>query len=386
MSPSGVRGEIRPGYEAILKSFAAGVTSPSTSGAAWSVWHEGEEVVNLWAGTADARDGSLWAADTLQVIFSASKGLTAVVLMQMHERGELNIDAPIRSVWPQFAAHGKGDISIGDVLAHRAGVSAPREDLSLEEVLDSAALAERIAAQVPLWTPGAAHAYHAITYGTIAQEIVRRVDGRELHEVFQQEIASPLEADVSLKLHPHHLRRVARIETTPNWDQARSSGSDEDDAWIGRALTMGGAFPRPLVAGDEGFNDPRVILAGVAGAGGVGTASGLARIWSAVVRETRGVRLLNDASVARLAAVRSEGPWHFNPGPPFHRWGAGVQLSSDVTPWFSPDTLGHDGAGGQSGIADHKLGVALGYVTNHMDTVDRVAPIIEAFGSLEPVS
>lgn len=376
--PTDVHGWAAEGFEQTIEIFRGGNVHPTSTGAAFALYRDGREVVNIWMGTADHRTGAPWQQNTLQVIFSASKGLTALVLARLHEAKELDLLRPIGGVWPEFAAHGKGEVTIADVMAHRAGVSAPIDTMTLDEVLDSRAFATRIAEQPPLWLPGTAHAYHAITFGTIAQELVRRVTGRELHEVFADEIAGPLDADVSLRADEDDLARIARIVTTPEWDSVRSGGSPADDEWIGRALTLGAAFPRSLVDGDAGFNDPRVLLAGVAGAGGVGTAAGLARIWSAVVVETDGVRLLDSETLALLTAVRSEGPWHFDPGPPHQRWGAGVQLSSDVTPWFGAQSFGHDGAGGQSGMADPQIGIGLGYVTNRMSPEDRVAPLISS--------
>ncbi|MDF2917316.1 MAG: class beta-lactamase-related serine hydrolase [Microbacterium sp.] len=374
-----VSAHVTPGFERVVEEFAEQLDSPARTGAALSIWHDGDEVVSAWGGTADHRDGRPWGEDTLEVIFSASKGLSALVLVRLHARGDVDLERPIRDVWPAFAAHGKGGLSIADVLAHRAGVSAPVDDVSLDEALDSRALAERIAAQKPLWEPGTAHAYHALTFGTIVQELVRRIDGRELHEVFADDIAGPLDADVSLMCAPEDLGRVARIVATPEWTGARTMVSEHADSWIARALTLGGAFPRALVDGDEGFNDPRVIAAGVAGAGGVGTASGLARIWSAVTTETRGVRLLDDEHGRWLSRVRSEGPWFFDPGPPYHRFGAGVQVSSAVDPWLSAASFGHAGAGGQIGIADLTLRAGVGYVTNEMRVTDRTVSTLAAF-------
>jgi CubicO group peptidase (beta-lactamase class C family) len=197
-APRIVHGIVKPGFEPVRDAFDAGVTHPHRSGAALSIWHQGEEVVSIWMGTANERTNRQWSENTLNVLFSASKGLSTLVLARLAEAGRIDFDRPIGEVWPEFGAHGKGDISIGDVLAHRAGVSALPIDLSLEQVLDSNAMASRIAAQKPLWTPGTGHAYHALTWGMIAQELVRRVAGREMFEVFADEIASPLRADVTI--------------------------------------------------------------------------------------------------------------------------------------------------------------------------------------------
>lgn len=377
-----VYGEVAAGFEPVVAAFREGVDAPETTGAALSVWHDGREVVNLWAGTADARSGRPWAADTTNVLFSCSKGLASIVIARLMTAELLDLDAPLADYWPEFGSHGKDTISVADVLAHRGGLSAPREDLTHDQVLDSRWLADLLAAQRPLWEPGSGHSYHAITFGTLVQELVRRVTGRELDEVFAAEIAGPLGADVSLKAGDAQLERISRLQTDTDYDTAVSGGSPSDEEWIARGSTLGSAFPRGLVLGDAGFNDHRVLRAGVAGAGGVGTASGLARIWSATVTPTRGVSLLSAAAVSRMVHELSAGPWVFDPGPPYQRWGTGVQLSSAVTPWLSLDSFGHDGAGGQSGFADPHYRVGLGYVTNQMSRTDRVAPVVAVLGGI----
>lgn len=373
-----VHGEVAAGFEPVVAAFQAGIVEPRTTGAAMSVWRGGREVVNVWAGTADARSGSAWAADTTGVLFSCSKGLASIVIGRLAAAGRINLDAPLAALWPEFGVHGKAAISIADVLAHRAGLSAPREDLTLAEVLDSRFFASFLAAQRPLWEPGSGHSYHALTFGALVQEIVRRATGRELNEIFADEVAGPLHADVSLKPGDNELDRIAWLVTDTEWGSAVSPANPSDDEWIARGSTLGSAFPRGLVRGDQGFNDHRVLRAGVAGAGGVGTASGLAKIWSATVVLTEGISLLDESTVKRLVQERSAGPWVFDPKPPYQRWGTGVQLSSAVTPWLTPGSFGHDGAGGQCGVADPHYGVGFGYVTNRMNATDRVAPVLAA--------
>ena len=371
-------GFAHPGWGSVADVFRDSLVDPTSSGAALSVWHQGAEVVNLWNGTADERRQRPWTASTLGVLFSATKGLAAILMMRLDESGRLDLEAPIRTLWPEFDAHNKGDVAVADVLAHRAGVSAPVDDLTLADVLDAPGWAGRIAAQKPLWSPGSAHAYHALTWGAIVHELVLRATGREFHELFEEEIAAPLDADVTLRAGQAEIDRVAHLTTTPAWDVSTAPDAEGAHTMLTRALSLGGAFPSGLVHGEEGFNDPRVLRAGLLAAGGLGTASALARIWSATICSTQGVRLLTDDSVARLTVPRSEGPWAFASAPPYHRWGAGVQLSSEVAPWLSPGSFGHDGAGGQLGIADPGSGVAIGYVRNRMDVVDATAPIVAA--------
>jgi CubicO group peptidase (beta-lactamase class C family) len=151
-----------------------------------------------------------------------------------------------------------------------------------------------------------------------------------------------------------------------------------------RMLTAGGALPLTLVGDGVGLNDPRLLKSGLISATGVGTASGLARIWSATIRPTRGVRILSDDAVRRLTTPRSTGPGATDAetGGPFHRWGAGVQLSSEALTWLSPSSFGHDGAGGQAGFADPSYGIGFGYVTNRMAAAPVIGPIVEALRSV----
>ncbi len=163
-----------PRSSQVARAFATGVRQPDRSGAALSVWRQGEEALNVWTGVSDARTGRPWGETTRSNIFSASKGMSALVIGRLVDRG-LDLDQPLAELWPEFGAHGKAAITIGDALAHRAGVSAPDADLTLADVRDRDGWAKRIAAQEPLWEPGSGHAYHAVTWGVIADEVVRRV-------------------------------------------------------------------------------------------------------------------------------------------------------------------------------------------------------------------
>ncbi|MDO7882750.1 serine hydrolase domain-containing protein [Salinibacterium soli] len=374
-------GHVETGFEPVIDAFLTGI-SPEPSGAALSLWIDGREVVNVWAGLADAEARTEWSADTVSAMFSVSKGLSAIVIGRLVDAGLLDLDAPIASVWPEFGAHGKGAVSIGDALAHRAGVSAPRDDLELSDLADTRSWAARLAAQEPLWAPGEAYSYHALTYGTIADEIVWRTTGRTLIEVFDEEIAAPLGADVSFAADKGMLARRTRLTTSPEWDRlAVGDGTSETD-WALRALTLGGSFPPALVVGDRGFNDPAVASAGLPAATALGTASAVARIWSAVVTPTLGHRLLSDEAIEALLRVRSSGAAVFGAAAPYPAWGAGVQVASPGVPHLSPSFLGHGGAGGQAGFGDLTFRVGIGYCRNRLDIVDAMPPIYEALRPL----
>lgn len=368
-----VRGRADPAYSAVVEAFADVLREPERSGAALSIWRDGHEVVDVWAGVADGRTGRPWDTGTRSNIFSASKGLSSLVIGRLVDRG-LDLDLPLAELWPEFGVHGKGAITIGDALAHRAGVSAPDADLTLADVRDRDGWARRVAAQRPWWEPGSGHAYHAVTWGVIADEIVRRFSGLDLRALFADEIAGPLDADVTLSPDRRTADESAWLVTSSLWASA-----DLGDGPVARALTLGSTMPVTLVAGEAGFNDPDIRTLGLAAAGGLGTASGLARIWSAAIVPTRGIRVISDHAIAALCRPRSAGPWVFEGVPgPYQTWGAGVELSSPAAPMLSPSSFGHGGAGGQAAFADPPSGIAVGYLRNRLDFEDPMPPILEA--------
>ena len=187
---AGVGGMFDPRFRSVVGAFAETVGEPQSAGAALSVWYRGVEVVNVWRGVADSRDSRPWRGRTAAVLFSATKGLAALVIAVLAEQGRINLDAPVADVWPEFRVHGKGSLTVGDLLAHRAGLIAPDVNLELADVLDSRRFAARLAAQKPAWTPGEAHMYHAITWGPLVRELVLRATGQDLPELFRELIAA----------------------------------------------------------------------------------------------------------------------------------------------------------------------------------------------------
>jgi CubicO group peptidase (beta-lactamase class C family) len=316
----------------------------------------------------------------MSVLFSATKGLAALVVARLAEQGRLDLEAPVAKVWPEFGVYGKDALTIGDLLAHRAGLIAPDTDVELEEVLDGRRFAARLAAQAPRWTPGTAHLYHAFTWGPLVRETVRRATGSELPELFQEEVAAPLGADVTLQATDAELARVAHLTPSPAYAAMAAQLAQTLDEDAIRFFTCGGAFPVSLVTEDGGFNDPCVQKSGLVSGTGLGTASALARVWSAAVTPTADQRILSDEGIGLLTHERSSGPSATDgdaPGP-FHRWGAGVQLSSDALTWLTEESFGHDGAGSQAGFADPRHGVGFGYLTNRMGATGNLQEVVAA--------
>jgi CubicO group peptidase (beta-lactamase class C family) len=364
----------------VVDAFAKTLDETDRSGAAVSVWLDGRPVIEARGGTADERTGAPWQPDTLTVVFSCTKGLAAIAIGRLLESRALpSLDIPVADIWPEFAAHGKGRVSVGDALAHRAGVPAPRVDVTLEQLLDGAEFARIIAAEKPFWTPGEAHQYHAVTVGAISAQIVARISGRSLGEFLTAEIAGPLGADTWIGLPADLEPRVAHlVEGQPAAPQPPTD-ENPDAVWLERAVTLGGALTPNLLGPGTGFNDRQLHAAEIGGAGGISSATGLARIWSATVAMTGGVRLWNSETAQAFARPRSAGTPFFDSGPPpYQAWGAGVMIPSGWDPYLTPASFGHDGAGGQVAFADADARVGFAYVTNRLVDMDRGISVVSA--------
>jgi CubicO group peptidase (beta-lactamase class C family) len=383
-----IHGRVAPGFEPVAEAFAAAFDGRPRMGAALAIRHEGREAVSLWGGTADCRTGAAWTEQTASVIFSCSKGFVSILAAQLADQGRLDYDAPVARYWPEFAQAGKAGVTVRQLIGHQAGLSASRAEHAFEDLLDWQLVTAQLAAQAPLWPPGTGHAYHALTHGWLVGELVRRITGRSVGEVFAETIAGPLRASAWIGLPRGHRGPVAHLEVSPQlaelWDAEAALDTIDAPNWPYRAMTLGRALPAALVTPEGGFNDPRLHAAEVPGAGGIATAGALAAIWSATVTPTEDVSLLSPAVVARATATVSEGPPVFPAPPPYSRWGMGFQLDSAARRYLTARGFGHDGAGGQSAFADpgHRVGFA--FLTNWMEAgLDRRATgIIDALRSV----
>ncbi|AYF96938.1 serine hydrolase domain-containing protein [Protaetiibacter intestinalis] len=380
-------GFVAPGFERVAEAFAEAFETPET-GAALCVLQHGWVVVDLWGGYADARTGRRWERDTASAVFSCTKGLMSILAARAVADGVLDYGRPVAEYWPEFAQAGKGGVLVSEVLAHRSGLSAPREPASRAQALDWDAMTALLAAQAPLWEPGTGHAYHALTHGWLVGELLRRVRGTGPAELVATELAEPLGASVHLGVPADSALDIAQMvvgeELARLTHEQRQAARPDRVDWGERALTLGGAFPLELVAPDEGFNAPAVRAAVIPGAGGIATARGLATVWSATVVETDGVRLLDAATLAAAVRPQSEGPMLLAGEPPWARWGMGFQLDSEARRYLGPTGFGHDGAGGQVGFADPTHGIGFAFLTDVMEASRdaRATRIIDALRSV----
>lgn len=381
---TGISGTFEPRFLPVRNAFAAAFDGRPRMGAALAVHHQGELVVDLWGGVADARTSLPWTSGTSTVVFSCSKGVMSILVARLVEAGRLEYDAPLTDIWPEFGACGKDTITVGDALAHRAGVSAPRRGVDLARALDWEQMTGLLAEQEPLWEPGSGYAYHALTHGWLSGEIIRRVTGQTPGEFLRETLADPLLADLELGVPAAQQTGIAHLEAGESLLQhARSSQTAAQPGvtdWSARALTLGQAFPQELVGDNDGFNRPDVRAAEFPGAGAVATAHGLSAALSSVVHDTATTRRLDPSVLEQAVRVRSEGAPVFPAPEPWSRWGAGFQLDSAARRYVSPDGFGHDGAGGQTAFAEPLLGLSAAFLTNWMEAGDdkRATGIIDA--------
>jgi CubicO group peptidase (beta-lactamase class C family) len=361
-----VQGDVDEGYGPVADVFRDNFASRGEVGAAVVVYHDGRRVVDLHGGVADPRSGRPWTPQTPAVVFSCTKGLLAICGYLLVQQGRLDLDAPVTRYWPEFGRAGKDGIPVRWLFTHRAGLPALDRSFSRDVVIAWDPVIEAIETQPPLWEPGTAHSYHALTYGWLVGELIRRVTGVLPGEFFRTALGDPLGLRTWIGLPASERDGVAWTLAPPGTAQEYPDSVSE------RALTMGGAFDFPADSdGLVSFNDPAIQAAGVPGAGGVSSADGLARVYAACVSETVGPRLLTAASVDDAVVVRSRGQQRFGWPDAGQRWGTGFLLGSpQVRPMLGERSFGHDGAGGHLAFADDSYRIGFGYVINQMGGPD----------------
>lgn len=366
-----VRGSIEDGYGPVLDAFVRNFRERQDLGAGCTVYVAGRSVVDLWAGVADRRTGHLFEHDTAAVVFSCTKGILAVCAYLLAQEGRLDLDQPIASYWPAFAQSGKEHITVRDAMSHRAGLAYLDPDLTRDEVLAWSPVIEAIELQEPHHAPSDGHAYHAMTYGWLVGEVIRRVTGLSPGAWFRQVLGDPLDLDTWIGLPPSARSGVAFMEA-PLPDDGSDIASDVASLGsarhIARALTMGGAYSFPADNGYVTFNAPDIQAAEVPGAGGISSAESLAKLYAMCITGVDGASaLLTPGSIADALRVRSAGAQLTGLPDDGARWGTGFQLSSPPTqPMLGPTSLGHAGAGGQLAFGDANYGASFAYVSNQM--------------------
>ncbi|GAA1509980.1 serine hydrolase domain-containing protein [Dactylosporangium maewongense] len=347
-----VRGFVRQDLAAVRAAFERNFADGAEAGASFCATVDGEIVADLWGGHADAAGARPWERDTIVNVYSITKTMAALTALLVADRGELDFHAPVARYWPQFAAGGKGDVTVAQVMSHSAGLSGWREPLAPADLYDWEKVTALLAAQEPFWPPGTASGYHVVTQGFLIGEIVRRITGRTLGTVFRQELAEPLGADFHIGLPASEEPRVADL--VPSDEEPFAGGLTElqDNAAHNPRLDT-------AVAGSRAWR-----AAEIPAGGGTGNARSVALVHTVLAcgGVAQGRRLLSEATCRSALEVQVEGT-DLVLGMPV-RFGLGFAVGGPFMP--GPDTLYWGGAGGSLAVIDLGARATYAYAMNRM--------------------
>jgi CubicO group peptidase (beta-lactamase class C family) len=356
------RGFVAPGFEEVAEAFERNFAERDELGAAFAAVRDGEILIDVHGGLADRVAGRPWSDGTLQLIFSGTKGLVAVCLLLLVERGQLELDAPVARYWPEFD---KESVHVRDVASHTARLPGIDTALDFDAYPDFEGMTRLLAAQAQSDNPRAAFCYHALTYGWLCGELVRRVDGRSPGRFFADEIATPLGLELWIGLPPDQEGRVSSLELHSRWP----TKPHLDGALYAEDRLAWSIWGNPPTFGRSGFpwNRREYHAAEIPGVNAVGTARSVARLYACLARggELDGVRLLAEETVQLGRTELSRG-WEPVLDSPM-AFGVGFQLQTEEHPFGpAPDGFGHGGAGGSIHGAWPALRVGFSYAMNLM--------------------
>ena len=360
--------KVASGWEPVRAAFLEGFEKNEEHGAGVAVYHRGQCVVDLMGGWRDKDHTVPYGTDALQVVFSTTKGITSIAVAMCVERGLLEYSGKVATYWPEFADKGKSEVTVAQLLSHRAGLYTVDGDITLEEALDWDTVTGRLALTAPRFPVDSTHGYHAITFGWLAGELVRRVSGKSIGQFVRDEIAAPLDAEFHIGLPEELEPRVARLmahpipKFTPEVAKLMMERSAPGTKGA-EALGLNGAF------GNGVFNKPEVHRAMIPGANGIGNARSLARIYAATVGEVDGVRILGEDTRARATVSNTPKGEMDQVLISETDFAMGFMVHCPRTPFSGPTSFGHDGAGGSSSFADPSRELGFSYVMNTMMTV-----------------
>ncbi len=356
-----VHGTCDPRFAAVREVLAASLDAGRDVGASFAATVDGQPVVDLWGGWADAARTRPWRHDTIVNVFSTTKAMTALCAHVLVDRGLLDLDAPVARYWPEFGCAGKESIPVRMLLSHTAGLAALRQPLDVTALFDWDRFAGAIAAETPWWAPGTANGYHALTFGHLVGEVVRRAGGVTLGRFLRDEITGPLGADFHVGVGPADDARCGELLGASA--EERTAAGDVPPAPDSlRARVLGNPTLRPDVANTVAWR-----RAEIPAANGHGNARSVARVLAALAcgGSLDGVRLLGGDTLAQ-AIVPQAYDRDLVLGFPV-KWGLGFMLRAPELPLGpNPRTFGHGGWGGSLGFADLDARVSWAYVMNRM--------------------
>ncbi|CAF4146222.1 unnamed protein product [Rotaria sp. Silwood2] len=341
-----VYGKTDPGWEFVRHLFIENFIQGRDLGASMAVYYEGMPVVDLWGGWFDESKNKLYENDTLQIPFSATKGLVATAVALCVQRGLLDYSLPVRKYWPEYGRYGKENTTVADILSHRAGL--PKDISPFELALNWTAIIHILEENKPEWIPGTAHGYHGLTYGWLAGELVRRVDPnkRTFGQFIQDEITNPLKIEFYIGLPKEKSNRVSPLYFDSNV----------------RTILSGTTISELTI-----FNDYRYQQAEIPGVNGITNARSVARLYASLMSDLdnqKQKRLLNEDIMKKATTSNTpENEVDLIRGYS-NAFSMGFQVFDNDLKTFGSGTFGHEGAGGSIGFAAPEKKLAFAYIVN----------------------
>ena len=363
-------GFVADGWSDVADALANNIDNRDDVGAGVSVFHKGKCVVDIAGGFFDKEATKPYTLDTLQLVFSSTKGVVATAVAMCVQRGLLSYEDPVSQIWPEFAAHGKENVTVAQLLSHQAGLYTVDGPLTFEEVLDWNTMVTRLANTAPLFPVGSTHGYHAFTFGWLAGHLVRLVDGRSIGRFIREEIANPMGGEIYVGLPEHLEHRVSPVNTgwpreTVKQQVLPSEGNSVSETV--RSFTLNGALN---VKG--AFNRADMHAAEVPGANGITNARSLAAMYSATFTETETpngpVRLLNDETRNKMTVQQTKTGLIDVCLQNKRAFAMGFVVPSEKLAFDAPGSYGHAGAGGSVSFADPNRNMSFSFVMNRMSS------------------
>ena len=363
--------------------FEKSISSGFELGGSIAVEVQGKKVIDLWGGYLDHTQSKAWEENTLVNVFSTTKGIAAICLLQLIEKGLLDIEKPVCEYWPEFSVNGKENIPVKYLFCHKAGLCGVREPLESGAFSNWNLITSELAKQEPLWEPGTAHGYHAITYGHLVGELLRRIDGRTIGQYFKEEIAEPLNLDFWIGLPDSEFDRVSDIyPSKPGPLQYLFPLLTKLPRFMlpGRAKFLldfgdtskpvGAAFNNPPISSNRGMeaNTKQWRNAEIPAANGHGTARSIAKLYGILANggSRDGIHVLSPETIEKGRQTQSDGK-DLVLGGMRTRFGLGFMLGTEnVSMGPNQNAFGHGGAGGSLGFSDPDNNISLGFVMNQM--------------------
>ena len=378
-----IKGYCDPKFQNVYDTFANAITSGFETGAALAIEHQGKIIINLWGGYQDKEKTKLWEEDTLVNVFSVTKGVTATCISRLIDQGKLDLSKSVGNYWPEYACNGKENTKVSDLLCHRAAMFGFKEGIPSGSFQDWKKFTKQLQMQVPYRKPGISQGYHALTFGWLAGELIRRVDGRTVGTYFKEEIADPLNIDFHIGLPESEFVRCADMLMLP-MENIKLPGEFlkfipnfflPQKIQNFKAALLSGDFMEAFQTREE--DDDNYVnsldwrVAEIPSANGHGTAKSLATLFGILSNgcSRDGISIMSESSLQNAIRPHSSGPDSVLFGAPI-KFGLGYELAQgiakmgNISPTLNNKMFGHAGVGGAVAFGDPDKGIGYGFICN----------------------